>query len=281
MELRLPVETVEVGADELAVLHTHAHVVDEVGHAPGGVDLIVGTTRSARFRLDYFDVVRQALFQDEDARQPRIWGSVCDVEISSRSSRSQFALLRGGGMLHLSSECGAGSIMVECSSSSSPVLSLRKSCQPGPLSPSPDLDVGACALPAPEALDESIAASIGRNQVSSPVRDCRATGKVQQTAQQTLETRYTKSFNINRLHNHAWRIWSPYGAPTKPLILLSFSASWRQPHSVWRNNPTVAAHITTFLATLRSNMFPCRARRACRIHPLLVPPPSRCERRSE
>lgn len=44
MELRLPVETVEVGADELAVLHTHAHVVDQVGHAPGGVDLIVGTT---------------------------------------------------------------------------------------------------------------------------------------------------------------------------------------------------------------------------------------------
>ncbi len=100
MELRLPVETVEVGADELAVLHTHAHVVDQVGHAPGGVDLIVGTTRSARFRLEYFDVVRQALFQDEDARQPRIWGSVCDVDTSSRSSRSQFALLRGGGMLH-------------------------------------------------------------------------------------------------------------------------------------------------------------------------------------
>ena len=70
-------------------------------------------------------------------------------------------------------------------------------------------------------------------------------------------------------------------APTKPLILLSFSVLWRQPHSVWRNNPTVAARITTFLATLRSNMFPCRARRAYRIHPLLVPPPSRCERRSE
>jgi len=42
-------------------------------------------------------------------------------------------------------------------------------------------------IAAPEALDESLTASIGRNQVSSPVRDCRPTGKVQQTAQQTLE----------------------------------------------------------------------------------------------
>lgn len=42
-------------------------------------------------------------------------------------------------------------------------------------------------IAAPEALDELLTASIGRNQVSSPVRDCRRTGKVQQTAQQTLE----------------------------------------------------------------------------------------------
>jgi hypothetical protein len=41
-------------------------------------------------------------------------------------------------------------------------------------------------IAAPEALDELLTASIDRNQVSSPVRDC-PTGKVQQTTQRTLE----------------------------------------------------------------------------------------------
>src|SRR5262245_33190000 len=81
MESRLPIEVVEVGADELAVLHTHTRFVNEVGHAARRVDQIVGTARGARLRLDDLDAVRQAFLQDEDARQPRIWGGERDVEL--------------------------------------------------------------------------------------------------------------------------------------------------------------------------------------------------------
>ena len=57
MEPRLAVETVEIGADELAVLHADAGIVDEVGHAARGIDLIVGAAGGARFRLDDLDAV--------------------------------------------------------------------------------------------------------------------------------------------------------------------------------------------------------------------------------
>jgi hypothetical protein len=43
MEARLAVEAVEIGADELAVFHANAAIIDQIGHAAGGIDLIVGT----------------------------------------------------------------------------------------------------------------------------------------------------------------------------------------------------------------------------------------------
>ena len=41
VEARLAIEAVEIGADELAVLHANAGIIDEIGHAARGVDLIV------------------------------------------------------------------------------------------------------------------------------------------------------------------------------------------------------------------------------------------------
>ena len=79
MEPRLAVETVEIGADELAVLHADARVVNEVGHTARGIDLIIGAVCGARFRFDDLDAVPTLLY-DEDAGQPRIRRSVCDIE---------------------------------------------------------------------------------------------------------------------------------------------------------------------------------------------------------
>jgi len=42
VEARLAVEGVEISADELAVFHADAGIIDEIGHAAGGIDLIVG-----------------------------------------------------------------------------------------------------------------------------------------------------------------------------------------------------------------------------------------------
>jgi hypothetical protein len=57
MESRLAIETVEIGADELAVLHADARVVNEIGHTARRIDLIVGAAWRARLRLDDFDAV--------------------------------------------------------------------------------------------------------------------------------------------------------------------------------------------------------------------------------
>ena len=74
VEVRLTVEVVEVGANELAVLHANAGIIDEIGHATRGVDLIVRTARSTRFRLDDLDAILECLLYDNnDARQPRVW----------------------------------------------------------------------------------------------------------------------------------------------------------------------------------------------------------------
>src|SRR4051794_40942 len=80
MKARLAAEAVQVGADELAVLHADAGIVDEVRHAPRGVDPIVRAVGRARLGLDDFDPVLEALLDDQDARQPRIWRRERDVD---------------------------------------------------------------------------------------------------------------------------------------------------------------------------------------------------------
>ena len=57
VEARLTIEAVEIGADELAVLYAKTSIVDEIGHAARGVDLIVRAVQGARFRLDNLDAV--------------------------------------------------------------------------------------------------------------------------------------------------------------------------------------------------------------------------------
>ena len=57
VEARLTIEAVEIGADELAVLYAKTSIVDEIGHAARGVDLIVRVVQGARFRLDNLDAV--------------------------------------------------------------------------------------------------------------------------------------------------------------------------------------------------------------------------------
>ena len=49
VQARFTVEVVEVGTNELAVLHANAGIVDEIWHAARGVDLIVRTALGARF----------------------------------------------------------------------------------------------------------------------------------------------------------------------------------------------------------------------------------------
>ena len=75
VEARLAIEAVEIGADELAVLHANAGIIDEIGNAARGVDLIVGAVRSARFRLDDLDAVLQP-FSMTRMRASRAYGEV-------------------------------------------------------------------------------------------------------------------------------------------------------------------------------------------------------------
>jgi hypothetical protein len=51
VEARLVVEAVEVGADELAIFHADASVIDQIGRASRGINLIVGTAGGACFSL--------------------------------------------------------------------------------------------------------------------------------------------------------------------------------------------------------------------------------------
>src|SRR5689334_14001473 len=63
---------VQIGADDLAVLHAETGVIDEAGHAPRRTDQIEGTVRKARLRRDDLDALFKTLLQHEDARQPRV-----------------------------------------------------------------------------------------------------------------------------------------------------------------------------------------------------------------
>jgi hypothetical protein len=81
MKAGLAVEVVQVGADELAVLHADAGVVDEIGHAPRGVDPVEGTVGRARLGLDDLDPVLEALLGHHDPCQPRVRRRERDVEL--------------------------------------------------------------------------------------------------------------------------------------------------------------------------------------------------------
>src|SRR5215475_1769509 len=81
VEARPAVEAVEKGADELAVFHADTGIIDQIGHAAGGIDLIVGTAERACFRLDDLDAVLECLLNDDDAREAGVRRAVCDIEV--------------------------------------------------------------------------------------------------------------------------------------------------------------------------------------------------------
>ena len=81
MESWLTVEHVEIGADQLTILHADAGIVDEVGNAARGIDLIIWTARGAGFRLDDLDAVLEHLLGYENTRQSGIGRSICYVKL--------------------------------------------------------------------------------------------------------------------------------------------------------------------------------------------------------
>jgi hypothetical protein len=81
MQAGLTVETIEIGADQLAVLHPYAGVVDQVRYTARWADLIVGAVLHARLGLDDLDAILQPLLHHHDAREPRVWRAICHVEL--------------------------------------------------------------------------------------------------------------------------------------------------------------------------------------------------------
>ena len=77
MEARPAVQAVEKRADELAVFHADTGVIDQIGYAAGGIDLIVGTAGHAGFRLDDLDAVLECLLDDDDTREAGVRRAVC------------------------------------------------------------------------------------------------------------------------------------------------------------------------------------------------------------
>src|SRR5262249_28328794 len=67
VETRLTIEAVKIRADELAVFHANARIIDKVRHAPRWIDLIVRTVGGARRRPDDLGAVLERLFQHENA----------------------------------------------------------------------------------------------------------------------------------------------------------------------------------------------------------------------
>jgi hypothetical protein len=92
VEARLAVEGVEISADELAVFHADAAIIDEIGYAAGGVDPIVGTAGRACFRLDDLDAVLERLLDDDDAREASVRRAVCDIELHIQCAIQIFAM---------------------------------------------------------------------------------------------------------------------------------------------------------------------------------------------
>src|SRR5258708_16881524 len=81
MEAGLTVETIEIGAYQLAVLHPYAGVVNQVRYTARWADLIVGAVLHARLGLDDLDAILQSLLHHHDAREPRVWRAICHVEL--------------------------------------------------------------------------------------------------------------------------------------------------------------------------------------------------------
>ena len=50
------------------VLHANAGIINQKGHAARGIDLVVGTARGTRFRLDNLNAVLESFLKNEDAR---------------------------------------------------------------------------------------------------------------------------------------------------------------------------------------------------------------------
>src|SRR5262249_37186998 len=73
VEPRLVVEAVQIGTDELAVLHTNAGIINEIRYAAGGIDLVIWTVTGARLGLDDLDAVLERLLYNDDAREPSVW----------------------------------------------------------------------------------------------------------------------------------------------------------------------------------------------------------------
>src|SRR5262249_32091951 len=104
METGRAIDSIEVGADELAVLHADAVVIDQIGHPTRRVDLVVGTADGARLGFKDGDAIGELFLQYEDASKPGIGRSIGDVELHWRAL---FNLARRGGRkLHARSTPG-------------------------------------------------------------------------------------------------------------------------------------------------------------------------------
>jgi hypothetical protein len=63
----LAVETVEIGTDKLAVLDTIASIIDEIGYAARGVDLVIRAVTGTRLCLDNLDAIFKRFLYNNDA----------------------------------------------------------------------------------------------------------------------------------------------------------------------------------------------------------------------
>jgi hypothetical protein len=66
VEPRLTVEAIEIGTDELTVLHAKAGLIDKIRYAARGVDLIIRADGCSRFCLDNLDAILEGLLYDKD-----------------------------------------------------------------------------------------------------------------------------------------------------------------------------------------------------------------------
>ena len=76
MEPRLAIEAVEVGANQLTILHADASIVDEIGHAARRIDLIVGAA-DVRVFASTISTRSPSPFSIKRMRANRAYGEVC------------------------------------------------------------------------------------------------------------------------------------------------------------------------------------------------------------
>jgi hypothetical protein len=56
-----------IGTDKLAVLHTNTGIIDEIGYAARGVDLVVRAVTGTRLCLNDLDAVLKRFLYNDDA----------------------------------------------------------------------------------------------------------------------------------------------------------------------------------------------------------------------